>query len=349
MRAPDRPAVSVRFAVDDPGHRLAGVRLWQDLGLPADSVDFARTAAGWELELAQPPVRRMEYLLELHHPDGSEELVRDPANPGRVSGAFGEHSVLEFAGYLSPWWLVAETIAASRTELDADGVAVTLWSPSDAGPDEALPLLAAHDGPELDAYARITGYAGALIAAGALTRHRLALLAPSGPKVGRNERYAASEAYATTLAGTVLPAIRAAVAVRGPVALAGVSLGALAAVHCEWRHPGTFGGLFCQSGSFFTPELDPQERGYPWFGRITAFTAEVMKATQAPSRPQVAMTCGATEENAANNRLMATRLRALGCGSTLAEFADMHNFTAWRDALDPHLTGLLQRVWGGAG
>jgi enterochelin esterase family protein len=31
---------------------------------------------------------------------------------------------------------------------------------------------------------------------------------------------------------------------------------------------------------------------------------------------------------------------------TFAEFRDAHNFTAWRDALDPHLTGVLADLWG---
>jgi hypothetical protein len=25
---------------------------------------------------------------------------------------------------------------------------------------------------------------------------------------------------------------------------------------------------------------------------------------------------------------------------------DAHNYVAWRDAFDPHLTGLLDRIWG---
>ena len=69
----------------------------------------------------------------------------------------------------------------------------------------------------------------------------------------------------------------------------------------------------------------------------------------APGRTRVALTCGRGEENAANNRAMAARLATLGWPSTLAEFDDMHNYTAWRDALDPHLTGLLRQVWEVAG
>jgi enterochelin esterase family protein len=52
------------------------------------------------------------------------------------------------------------------------------------------------------------------------------------------------------------------------------------------------------------------------------------------------MTCGGAEENIHNNRLMAHAL-----GAELAEVADLHNYTAWRDAFDPHLTELLRRCW----
>ena len=55
------------------------------------------------------------------------------------------------------------------------------------------------------------------------------------------------------------------------------------------------------------------------------------------------LTCGAVEENLANNREMA---RALLAGRAirrqLVEVPDAHNFTAWRDAFDPHLT---ESVW----
>ena len=46
-----------------------------------------------------------------------------------------------------------------------------------------------------------------------------------------------------------------------------------------------------------------------------------------------------------NNRLMASALAAQGHPVTLREVPDMHNYTAWRDALDPYLTELAERVW----
>ncbi|MFL6175114.1 MAG: hypothetical protein ACJ715_00570, partial [Ornithinibacter sp.] len=57
------------------------------------------------------------------------------------------------------------------------------------------------------------------------------------------------------------------------------------------------------------------------------------------------MTCGTLEENLANNRIMARALAAQGYDVTLREVRDVHNYTAWRDALDPGLTEVLRRVW----
>jgi hypothetical protein len=73
----DGAAVTFRFP--DPGHRLAGVRLSQDVRIPGDLLDFHRTAGGagaapgtgddWELTVDRPPVTRMEYLFELRYRD----------------------------------------------------------------------------------------------------------------------------------------------------------------------------------------------------------------------------------------------------------------------------------------
>ena len=57
------------------------------------------------------------------------------------------------------------------------------------------------------------------------------------------------------------------------------------------------------------------------------------------------MTCGAEEENAANNRLMAEALARQGYPVDHAENPDMHNYTGWRDTFDPHLTGLCALMW----
>ncbi|MFZ0165204.1 MAG: hypothetical protein WAL12_16610, partial [Trebonia sp.] len=80
---------AVTFRLADPEHRLAGVRLVQDVRIPGDQLGFHRSGDGWKLVIDRPPVNRMEYLLELRHADGGTETVLDPGNPRQVAGAFG--------------------------------------------------------------------------------------------------------------------------------------------------------------------------------------------------------------------------------------------------------------------
>ena len=316
--APSGPMVTpteVTFRFPDPDARLSGVRLAQQVRVPGDRLDFCRRGGTWQLTLPRPPVQRMEYRLELrHHPDGGVEEVCDPANPLRAPGAFGDKSVLEFAGYRPPAWLDAPVLPGAETELLVSSrylradVAVRIWAPADADPAEQLPLLVAHDGPEYAALSGLTTYASALTAAGRLPRHRVALLGPGD----RDEWYSANVGYAKALALAVLPAIRRRFAVTGPVVGMGASLGALAALHAQRRHPGLFGGLFLQSGSFFTRRLDPQERIFGRYARITRFVGETRRGTLAAEPVPAALTCGALEENLANNRALTEVLRGRG-------------------------------------
>jgi enterochelin esterase family protein len=348
--APSGPVVTsteVTFRFSDPDARLSGVRLAQQVRIPGDRLEFTRRGGIWQLTLPRPPVQRMEYRLELRHPGGGTEEVCDPANPLRAPGAFGAKSVLEFAGYRPPAWLDAPVLPGTETALPVPSrylraeVDVRVWAPADADPVEPLPLLVAHDGPEYAALAGLTTYAAALTAAGRLPRHRVALLGPGD----RDEWYSANVSYAKALALAVLPAIRRRFEVAGPVVGLGASLGALAALHAQRRHPGLFGGLFLQSGSFFTRRLDPQERGYGRYARITRFVAETRRGTLAAEPVPATLTCGTLEENLANNVAMAEVLIGQGYRVGLAELPDVHNYVAWRDALDPHLTGLLAEIW----
>jgi enterochelin esterase-like enzyme len=337
----------VLLRLADPDERYAAVRLCSDLPLPDERRAYARHNGEWRLELAAPPVARLEYELEVVDHDGESARVRDPGNPHEAPGAFGEKSVLLLPGYRAPGWLAADGVPGQAQELVTPGrglgteVHVGIWSPADAGPGERLPLLVAHDGPEYDRLAGLTRFAAAGIDSGALPRHRVALLAPGE----RDEWYSASARYAGALVRDVLPAIRAAVGVDGAPVGMGASLGALAMLHAQRRHPGTFGALFLQSGSFFTPQFDSQESGFPRYQRIVRFVrATLREGVQADPVP-VALTCGSAEENLDNNRLMARTLANQGYPAALHEVPDMHNYTAWRDAFEPHLTALLARAW----
>ena len=59
----------------------------------------------------------------------------------------------------------------------------------------------------------------------------------------------------------------------------------------------------------------------------------------------VTLTCGAVDENLANNRAVASALDRQGYDVGLVVNRDAHNYVGWRDIFDPHLVDLLARVW----
>lgn len=327
--------------VDDPEPRYAAVRLCSDL--PLRDRDFVRDDGGWVLRLPPTRLTRLEYRLELVDRDGTARIVRDPGNPQRAPGAFGEKSVLSAAAYRPPAWL--DDPAGGGTLQDVSirvlgrELAVAVWSPGDGERD--LPLLVAHDGPEYDSLAALTRYAGAMIERAVLAPFRVALLPPGD----RDEWYSASAVYGRALSSRILPALRNHVAVGGlPVGI-GASLGALAMLQAQRSWPGTFAGLFMQSGSFFHPRLDRRESGFPRYSRITRFVGRVLRARPYAEPVPAIMTCGAEEENVHNNRLICSALVGQGYAVSLHEVPDLHNYTGWRDALHPYLTRLLARLW----
>jgi enterochelin esterase-like enzyme len=342
------PAVEqggVRFRLPDPGGRLRAARLGQEVLGDQRLLDMTPCDDGFELWLDRPVVDRMEYLFELTHADGSTTRELDPGNQVWVDGAFGSKSVVEFPGYRAPRWLRGPTARADVVELPVSSeelaatVPVRLWHPADTTPEQPLPLLMVHDGFEYDGYSSITTWAAAAVGRGWVTPFRLALLHPTN----RTEWYAANPAYADALVSEVWPAIVEAVGVAGRPVVMGASLGALAAFHAHLVHPGLWGGLFLQSGSFFSDlPQDTDECLRP----IKRLVADVHAAEVLAEPVPTVMTVGLVEPNVANNRRMVATLAARGYDARLHEIPDGHNYTAWRDSLHPHLTGLLARLWG---
>ncbi len=333
---PQVSADSVIFRLPDEASALTGVRLLPALSLPDAGLDFDHVDSTWQLRLPRPPAWRIEYKFQLRHPSGDVEEICDPANPRRSPGAFGDKSVVEFPDYAPPAWLSGDRVAGELLDV-APGV--TLWTPAPLG--EPLPLLVAHDGPEYDRLAGLTGYSAALIHAGRLAAHRVALLQPGD----RDAEYSANPRHSARLHGQVLPALRDAAAVHGPVVAMGASLGGLAMLAAQRRYPDLFGGLFLQSASFLDSRLDPQEKGrFSRFAQVSRYVAAVRRTTPARTVPTV-LTCGTAEENLANNRKMAAALVDQGYPARLVAVPDAHNYTGWRDAFDPALTELLAAVW----
>jgi enterochelin esterase family protein len=335
----------LRFRYDEDDPAVTGVALECDRAVTGPR-ELRRDDRGWVLDLPRPALDRIEYRLAVRRGEHTE-VVLDPANPLTVPTAFGERSVLELPGYAAPWWLDAPAVPGRLDPMalageTADEVPVTIWSPESLDPATPAPLLLVHDGPEYDLLAGITTYSGALVAAGALPPHRVALTHP----VLRDAWYSGSPRYLRTVAEAGLDRISDRYATAGPVVVMGASLGGLTALLVGLLAAPRVGGVLAQSGSFFQVRHDDSESTFPYFGRISRAVQQVLDTPVAQHPLVVGMTCGALEENAANNRDMAAALRRAGHRVTHRELADLHNYTAWRDALDPALTEVLLATWG---
>ncbi len=338
----------VRFRVADPAHELAGVRLqvdWMtgDLG-PGWTPEFAWSDGRWTLDLPRPAAWRLEYQFTVRR-DGDTVWTTDPGNPRRVPNPFGDKSEIRFPDYREPPWLLTPA-TGPVTEIATPGgrlarpVPVRLFSPAGLASDQPAPLLLAHDGSDLAERGRLLSWA----AQHARTQPiRVALLDP--PDGLRDQWYSADPDYCAHLAEVVLPAITARV-LTGSVIGLGASLGALAMLTLQRRHPGSISGLALQSGSFFTPELDPQESGYPFFDRVCAAVRQVAagpdRSVDAPPRAvPTLITCGTIEENRFNNEAMVTALATQGYPVTFRPVPDAHTMIGWRDAWYPALDELV--------
>lgn len=334
----------VVFRLPERGDEVTGVRLWSEV--PVAATAFTRSDDGWELSIPRPAAHRIEYLFRvtLAGHEGDAITVTDPTNPRRLAGVFGDHSWLPMPGYAEPSWLDAPRIngQAQPCEFDTvDGpVTGALWAPADAWRGSELPLLISHDGTQMAHYGRLTEFVATAIATGQLPPLRVLLLDP-GPH--RHVRYAANPRYAKALVTEILPGVADRIAVAGKPVLMGQSLGALAALYAARRYPGTFAGLFLQSGSFFTPAFDPQEAGYSHWAEVTGFTS-TLYCTDPPEPIPASIVCGSQEENLGNNRALAGHL-ATRQPVEWGEIPDGHTWTTWRDLLDPHLTHLLGKAW----
>jgi enterochelin esterase family protein len=347
MEGPTVDAHGVTFRFDDPGQRLAGVSLYQEVSWPRPGPDLAPCDGGWAARLPRPDVDRMEYAFELLHRDGSTELVCDPRNPKRAPGAFGDKSVVEFPEYHPPDWLSEPPAAEGKTEdlPDLNGVAVgRLWSSYGSTPDEALPLLVVHDGIEYADFSSLLMFLDRMIEERALPPMRAALLHP----VARDEQYSASPEYAEALAHLVLPRLHRVVPVRSGRRFRvgiGASLGALAMLHAHIVEPAAFGGLFLQSGSFFHHRWFRYDMPFEHFERIRRFVDRVHASTDWTTPVPVTITCGRVEMNFSSNRALALRLRAHGYPVEFRAVPDAHSWVGWRDAWTPGLVDLLRKLW----
>jgi enterochelin esterase-like enzyme len=345
MAAPSVIEQQLIFTLKDPTHRWIRVALDCDDAV-AGRRTFRRSVDGWALAIPRPDLDRLEYRLVVTDPAGVTQVICDPENPEIAPTVFGDRSVGLMPGYQRPAWMRTSVSPDPGTFADVEfkneslgELPIRIWSPNMLPAGRAAPLLVCHDGPEYATLAVLPRYASAMIESRRLPGFRVALMEP----LDRDRWYAANQDYADAEIAA-LEVIGESHPVMGSPVVMGASMGGLAALFVALAEGSPFAGVFSQSGSFFTPDLDPQEASYPYFTDVTQEVEHI--AHSEPSQHlQIAMTCGSLEENLANNELMAQHLRKLGHQVAFAKVRDLHNYTAWRDSLDPTLTDLLRTIW----
>lgn len=296
----------------------------------------------WFLETDLPARSRMEYKIEVVI-RGNARWIEDPLNPMRARDPFGANSVVAGEGYEVPEWVQpnAETRPGTLEEILRPSpvlgrdARVTLYFPARFRRSRRYPLLIVHDGHDFLEYAGLKTVLDNLI-------HRLEMpemvVALSDP-ADRLVEYADHAPHARFIAEELLPWLGSQVplidepSARG---LMGASFGAVAAFSTAVRHPGLFGRLLLQSGSFAFTDIGHGMRG-PVFEPVVAF----MNAWRAEPRPvaeRVFVSCGQYESLIYENRSLVPVLQSTGMTVRYVESRDGHNWENWRDRLRDGLT-----------
>jgi enterochelin esterase family protein len=324
------------------------LRHW-GVGLPPD-LGFHRVDGSdvWVLVLDLPPSSRVEYKLEVVE-HGGTHLFEDPLNPVRASNPFGANSVCQAAGYEVPDWArhhpgVPEgTVTGTHLDSAALGHRVELDVYLPAGftptPAQPCPLLVVHDGRDYVRYAAMKTVLDNLIH----RREAPELIAACLHPRDRLVEYADDPRHARFLSDELVPFIES----RLPVitepfgrCLMGASFGAVASLSSAARHPGRYGRLLLQSGSFaWSSNGCSARRGAIW-EPIKAF---VDRYGEAPARvsERVFVSCGVYESLICENRALLPALQRTGMDVRFVEALDGHNWECWRDCMGPAIGWLF--------
>ncbi|MBM4063608.1 MAG: enterochelin esterase [Planctomycetes bacterium] len=315
-------------------------------GLPGQ-LPFRRLRPGdcWVLQIDLPPGSRMEYKLGVAM-YGRGTLIRDPLNQQVARDPFGANSVVYGEGYAPPDWTVDDHDARRGTVEDrhVDSKAfggwrpVKVYRPARFRPTRRYPLLVVHDGFDYLGYANLQTVLDNLI-------HRLEippLCAVLTQPEQRVQEYGDDPRHADFLVQDLLPAMEALLPLvpkPSARALVGASFGAVATLAAAWRHPGVFGKLLLQSGSFVFTEIGEHGRG-PTFDPVVRFVNEFRRN---PGRPAetVFASCGVYESLIYYNRSLIPLLQETGMTVRYREANDGHNWENWRDRLREGLSFLF--------
>ena len=315
-------------------------------GLPATQ-PFERIEGtdDWILRIDLPPNSRIEYKFEVAR-DGHVEWITDPANPLQAADPFGANSVIRGYGYVRPDWTLPDS-GARTGEIDELAVATALpggprhthvYLPARFRRSRRYPLLVVHDGSDFLRYASLQVVLDNLI-------HRLEIPPLIAALIDSPERlteYAGHDGHARFVAEELPAALGERFPLRddaGARGLMGASFGAVASLHAAWRHPGRFGRLLLESGSFAFSDIGHHRRSAT-FDPVARF---VNQFRAAPGRPadRIYLSCGIYESLIYENRSLVPLLTEHGLGVRYEEVRDGHNWENWRDRLQAALTWLF--------
>lgn len=304
----------------------------------------------WAVTIDLPPESRIEYKFEVVSGD-SRRLVLDPFNEVRAHDPFGANSVCQGAGYRRPRWTREDELARPgelktmriRSMVFDETRTTRVYLPARFRENARYPLLIVHDGDDYLKFAQLKTVLDNLITGLEIPSMVVALTQSHD----RLTEYAADERHADYLVRELLPALQKRFpliddpAARG---LMGASFGGVAALHTAWRHPGVFGNLLLQSGSYAFSDLGGHQRG-PAFDPVVKF---MNRFRESPGKPaeRVYMSCGIYESLIYENRSLLPRLQAQGIDVLYEEVRDAHNWENWRDRLRNGLSWLYPGpVW----
>jgi len=315
-------------------------------GLPS-ARSFERVAGTdlWTLEMELQRSARVEYKLEVAV-GGQSRLIRDPLNPNLAHDPFGANSVVQGPEYNEPEWAEEQPdtrrgeVVERRMESSVFGDVrpISIYLPARFRETRRYPLLIVHDGLDYLRFTHLAAVLDNLI-------HRLEIppvIVALVQSPNRLEEYAACDQHAQFLSEELLPLLEDEFPLLPDSrdrALVGASFGAVASLHAAWKHPGLFGKLLLQSGSFAFTDIGDHDRG-PLFDPVVEFMNEFRREPGKPAE-QIFLSCGIYESLIYYNRSMLPVLQGTEANVRLIEAQDGHNWENWRDRLREGLTWLF--------
>ncbi|HSM03702.1 MAG TPA: alpha/beta hydrolase-fold protein [Longimicrobiales bacterium] len=299
----------------------------------------------WVLVMELPEGSRVEYKLEVTR-GRRVEWLQDPLNPHLAHDPFGANSVAHGEGYEVPDWTRPDPEAPEGTleerifESAALGGTrrITLYRPHRFRASRRHPLVVVHDGGDYLRFAALKTVLDNLIHRLEIPGLVMALMHPPD----RMEQYRDNEAHARYLTHELVPQLEAELPLAGTPdgrCLMGASLGAVAALSTAVRHPGFYGRLLLQSGSFAFSDIGEHGRG-PAFDPVAEFMNRYRRDPEAVSG-KVFMSCGMYESLIYENRSFVPVLQSTGMEVRYVEARDGHNWENWRDRLRTGLSWLF--------